>query len=102
MWEVGRWVGRTRLDGLAMNGTRLATSGIGLTTMEIRRSVSGMGLDRKRSRITRRGNKSGERGGSRAGVGSMWAEGCRDIRPSVHELCPTGNCVAHEALAGWG
>ena len=96
---AGRWVGRTRLDGLAMNGIRFATRGIGLTTTEIRRRASGMGLNRKRSRVMRRGSKSGERGGSRAGVGSMWAEGCRDIRPSVHEVYPTGNCVAHEPQA---
>ena len=101
MREVGRWVGRTRLDGLTTNGTRFATSGIGLTTTEIRRSASGMGLNRKRSRVMRRGSKSGERGGSRAGVGSMGREGCRDIRPSVYELYPNGNSLAHEPLTGW-
>ena len=96
---AGRWVGRTRLDGLTTNGTRLATSGIGLTRTEIRRSASGMGLNRKRSRVMRPGNRISERGGSRAGVGSMGREGCRDIRPSVHELYPNGNCSAHEPQA---
>ena len=60
-----------------------------------------VGLNRKRSRVMRWGSKSGERGGSRAGVGSMGREGCRDIRPSVHELYPNVNCSAHEPLTGW-